>query len=417
MSIKLYQNSLNQVDKDIANLEKKLAYYAKSEAEKTKRINSIEKSITKNTSVSSLNSKLKQISSLRNELSRIVTQKADINKKIAEKRSKRNDLSIKIQKEQEKQDKKEFETRKLVEETYKKQIADLTQAINSEVSRVKNSSNLSVYENNSNEKYDVFICGSDQIWYPFFLENDSQDYYFASFSNKKKIAYAPSIGVKSMPEYLKTKMNKLVSQFSYISAREIEGCKILGDIVNKEVTHVVDPTLLLNSSQWAKLLSHTSIKGGYILLYLLTYNKKYVEVAFGFARQHKLPIKIFFTQKEYYTIPCEKIYGAGPIEFLNQIKNAEYMLTDSFHGSIFSYIFKTQFVTFKRFKDDSELSQNSRVENLLSELGLSQYLIGEDDCSRINRLEKIDFELAEQHINPLIGKSKSYLINALKDNR
>ena len=268
-----------------------------------------------------------------------------------------------------------------------------------------------------NKKYDVFICGSDQIWYPFFLENDSQDYYFASFSNKKKIAYAPSIGVKSMPEYLKTKMNKLVSQFSYISAREIEGCKILGDIVNKEVTHVVDPTLLLNSSQWANLLSPTCIKAGYILLYLLTYNRKYIEVAFGFARQHKLPIKIFFTQKEYYTIPCEKIYGAGPIEFLNQIKNAEYMLTDSFHGSIFSYIFKTQFVTFKRFKDDSELSQNSRVENLLSELGLSQYLIGEDDCSRINRLEKIDFELAEQHINPLIGKSKSYLINALKDNR
>ncbi len=162
MSIKLYQNSLNQVDKDIANLEKKLAYYAKSEAEKTKKINSIEKSITKNTSVSSLNSKLKQISSLRNELSRIVTQKADINKKIAEKRSKRNDLSIKIQKEQEKQDKKEFETRKLVEETYKKQIADLTQAINSEVSRVKNSSNLSVYENNSNEKYDVFISHANE---------------------------------------------------------------------------------------------------------------------------------------------------------------------------------------------------------------------------------------------------------------
>lgn len=162
MSIKLYQNSLNQVDKDIANLEKKLAYYAKSEAEKTKRISSIEKSITKNTSVSSLNSKLKQIGSLRNELSRIVTQKADINKKIAEKRSKHNDLSIKIQKEQEKQDKKEFETRKRVEETYKKQIADLTQVFNSEVSRVKSSSNLSVYENNSNEKYDVFISHANE---------------------------------------------------------------------------------------------------------------------------------------------------------------------------------------------------------------------------------------------------------------
>lgn len=162
MSINQYQNSLNQVDKDIASLEKKLANYAKSEAEITRRISSIEKSITKNISVSTLNSKLKQISTLRNELSRIVTQKADINKKIAEKRSKRNDLSIKVQKEQEKQTKKEFEARKRIEETYKKQIADLTQVFKSGLSRVKNSSNLSVYENNTNEEYDVFISHASE---------------------------------------------------------------------------------------------------------------------------------------------------------------------------------------------------------------------------------------------------------------
>lgn len=162
MSINQYQNSLNQVDKNIASLEKKLANYAKSEAEKTRRISSIEKSITKNTSVSTLNSKLKQISTLRNELSRIVTQKADINKKIAEKRSKRNDLSIKVQKEQEKQTKKEFEARKRIEETYKKQIADLTQVVNSGLSLVKNSSNLSVYENDTNEEYDVFISHASE---------------------------------------------------------------------------------------------------------------------------------------------------------------------------------------------------------------------------------------------------------------
>lgn len=162
MSINQYQNSLNQVDKDIASLEKKLANYAKSEAEKTRGISSIEKSITKNISVSTLNSKLKQISTLRNELSRIVTQKADINKKIAEKRSKRNDLSIKVQKEQEKQTKKEFEARKRIEETYKKQIEDLTQVFKSGLSRVKNSSNLSVYENNTNEEYDVFISHASE---------------------------------------------------------------------------------------------------------------------------------------------------------------------------------------------------------------------------------------------------------------
>lgn len=162
MSISQYQNSLNQVDKDIASLEKKLASYAKSEAEKTRRISSIEKSITKNTSASTLNSKLKQISSLRNELSRIVTQKADINKKIADKRSKRNDLSMKVQKEQERLNKKELENRKRVEATYQKQIANLTQAFHSGLSPVKSNSNQSVYDNNTFEEYDVFISHASE---------------------------------------------------------------------------------------------------------------------------------------------------------------------------------------------------------------------------------------------------------------
>ena len=161
MSISQYQNSLNQIDKDIANLEKKLASCANSEADKTKRISSIERSITKSTSASTLNSKLKQINSLNNEIARIVAQKADISKKIADKRTKRNELSLKVQKEQEKQVKKDLEERTRIEETYKRQIADLTKKFN-DISFINNNTKPLVYDNSTDENFDVFISHANE---------------------------------------------------------------------------------------------------------------------------------------------------------------------------------------------------------------------------------------------------------------
>ena len=161
MSISQYQNSLNQIDKDIASLEKKLASCANSEADKTKRISSIERSITKSTSASTLNSKLKQINSLNNEIARIVAQKADISKKIADKRTKRNELSLKVQKEQEKQVKKDLEERTRIEETYKKQITDLTKKFN-DISFINNNTKPLVYDNSTDENFDVFISHANE---------------------------------------------------------------------------------------------------------------------------------------------------------------------------------------------------------------------------------------------------------------
>lgn len=100
MSLDQAQRALNQIDKDIADLEKKMADLSRKEAEKTKRIGGIQRSITKNTSASMIQSKLRQIDSYQKEFTKIVSDKADVNKKLADKRKKRTDASIRLQKEE-----------------------------------------------------------------------------------------------------------------------------------------------------------------------------------------------------------------------------------------------------------------------------------------------------------------------------
>lgn len=271
-----------------------------------------------------------------------------------------------------------------------------------------------IYNISSLEKrYDVFVCGSDQIWNPFYLDSPNAVFYYASFTKKKKIAYAPSIGVYEVPQQYKAKLKELTSGFDFLSAREQQGVDVLRVLTGKEVTKVVDPTLLLNVSQWGKLLPEGSpCKEKYILAYFLTPNPIFIKVASNYAKGHGLRLKLFFTDKTYYGYDCDLV-TAGPTEFLHHVRNAECLFTDSFHGSIFATIFHTQFFTFRRFKETAK-SQNSRVENLLGMMGIGERLLGEDDCGKVNELHDIDFERVDSNLAPFIKQSKEYLEKALK---
>ena len=262
-------------------------------------------------------------------------------------------------------------------------------------------------------RYDAFICGSDQIWNPFILDDPNAGFYYALFSKRKKIAYAPSIGVSAVPMCYKEKMKELTSGFDFLSAREQQGVDILRELTGKEVTKVVDPTLLLNVSQWDELLPECSpCKEKYILAYFLTPNPIFIKTASNYAKKHGLRLKLFFTDKTYYYYDSDMV-TAGPTEFLHYVRNAECLFTDSFHGSIFASIFHTQFFTFRRFKETVK-SQNSRVENLLGMMGIGERLLGENDCGKVNELPDIDFERVNSNLAPFIKKSKEYLEKALQ---
>lgn len=264
-------------------------------------------------------------------------------------------------------------------------------------------------------KYDTYICGSDQIWSPIGFELDkNKDFYFASFSSKKKIAYAPSIGVSKISPKYESHYKQLLSGFTCLSARENAGVSELSRITQRHIMHVVDPTLLLSSTQWESLLSQSGKvyqnKERYILLYLLTYNKKYIQYASSFARQRGLALKVIHSIN--VSMKSVLTENAGPLEFLNFIKNADFILTDSFHGTIFSIIFEKQFVTFKRFKDSDKNSQNSRVIDLLKSLNLEKRLVEEESIT-IEKINKIDYSSVEKLLNSFIQSSKDYLDKAL----
>lgn len=302
-----------------------------------------------------------------------------------------------------------------------------------------------------NSNYDIFVCGSDQIWNPNHLsKNPYASFYYADFTSKTKIAYAPSIGISSIPSELKTQVANLIKDFKHLSAREDAGCKLLTELSNKEVRSVVDPCLLLDRDKWSRLLdsnlcsssqdkqnlnksnalkSTEPVKRQYILAYFLTNNTNYISAAKAYAQKKGLPLKMFFLNKDYYKI-ADELLTAGPLEFLNAIKNAEMVFTDSFHASIFAAIFQTQFITFKRFKDvsinqDSKnascnqsigavlRNQNSRVENLLSKMGIGEHLLDESQIDQIDNLPDIDFQKVEENIAPYIEESKKYLLQAL----
>ena len=263
------------------------------------------------------------------------------------------------------------------------------------------------------ETYDCFVCGSDQIWNPFSLGNPKSGFFYADFTLRKKIAYAPSIGVSNIPNEYIERFRNLIKDFSYLSARETQGQQIMKELSGKAVVKVVDPTLLLDKKRWEELLlEHESPNVKYVLGYFLTPNPIYINAAKKYAHNHGYKFKMFYTDKTYFN-DADELVTAGPIEFLQTIHDAEYLFTDSFHGSIFASIFNVQFITFKRFKK-TVTSQNSRVENLMKMMKIDERLLAEEEIGVIEQLAPIDFEKVERHLSTFITESKEYLNDALK---
>lgn len=261
------------------------------------------------------------------------------------------------------------------------------------------------------ERYDTFVCGSDQIWYPSALI--FSPYYYLNFTQKKKIAYAPSIGTSRYPNDFIPKVKPLLERFDKLSVREQVGAEIIGTIVGREVPAVLDPTLLLEGHDWEKMaLSSPSCKHEYVLCYFLTYNEAYIHFVVDYARRHSLRVVGFalYGQKNDY---ADIVLAAGPHGFLSAVKHANMVFTDSFHGTIFSLQFRKKFCTFKRFADHDPNNQNSRVNNLLQMVGLESHFVGINDLARIDQLPAINYEAVERTLSNERSASIRYLKEAL----
>lgn len=260
--------------------------------------------------------------------------------------------------------------------------------------------------------YDAFICGSDQIWSPYLMNPP----YFLSFvpDNKPKIAYAPSFGVTSTSAKKEKMICDFVKRFNYVSVREKQGSDFLKRITGKDYPVMVDPTMLLERKDWEKFISDRIENEKYIFCYMLTYNQKYVNAIKEYADKNKLKVILIKNDTGFESTGFTIVEDAGPQQWLNYIKFAENVFTDSFHCAIFSVIFHKELVLFKRFCDKSGASQNSRIYTLTEMLDIKDRIADESNLDKIGNMNAVDFELTDSIIQAEANRSKNWLLNALE---
>lgn len=261
-------------------------------------------------------------------------------------------------------------------------------------------------------QFDLLVCGSDQIWNP----NWYHPYYYADFPEiqTRKISYAPSMGIHTIPERKKNLIREGLKGFDAISVRETRTAELLQPLIGFYPPKVLDPTMLLSKSQWENLFDLRNVKcESYILCYFLSDNSNHWNAVKKFAKEKNMPLYVI-PQNVFSFFQKGKICAdAGVKEFLKLVKGAQYILTDSFHGTIFSIIFEKEFYLFERFKSDQCFSQNDRVVELTEQFNVKNRLLN-FNCEEIVTQSPIDYNEVGCILKKWRLWSEHFLISAIK---
>lgn len=262
-------------------------------------------------------------------------------------------------------------------------------------------------------RYSVYICGSDQIWSP--LDWNFNSYYFLSFTKKKKISYAASIGTEIISPEKKEKIKKWLRDFNSISVREKQNINQLIELTQRKVSFVCDPTLLLDQLHWKQFCAGKIIKRGqYVLCYFLENEEWYFDYAKAISKYYKMPAILIPSRIEHVNRRICLKSSVGPKEFVRLFYNASFVLTDSYHGCIFSIQFSKQFLCIKRFKDNAFDNQNIRVFSLFDRLELTDRIVDSDKNLSVLS-SHIDYKLVQKKLEEFREESKAYLLKALEE--
>lgn len=264
---------------------------------------------------------------------------------------------------------------------------------------------------------DVFICGSDQVWAKSFAMCETAKNWFLNFvpSEKKKIAYAASFGRDdASPEAIKF-ISKYIGSFFKIGVRENSGKLICEKAGRKDACVVCDPTLLLSRADYLSLVPHKNVKcTRYALAYLISWPTEFpllkikqmllnrqIDLRVVRVKSNMMKWSLKWPQEEFLTIE----------EWLAAYSQAEYVFTNSYHGTVFSIIMQRKFLVFPL--SGSTASMNTRIKTLLDACGLSSrfYDPSTDIEAQINK--EIDWTLVERMMNNFICQSKEFIETAL----
>jgi len=245
------------------------------------------------------------------------------------------------------------------------------------------------------DDYDCFITGSDQVWNHKLTGMDGT-YMLDFVPDKSKCnSFAASIGLKELEPEMQKEYKALLKDYANITVREKSAKSLLEPIVGRPVEAVSDPCVLLSREEWSSVAKTMRPKESYVAVYQLGVSADVVNLAKKIAKENNLKVV-------YIPFPVGSLgkgkwdVSAGNAEVLGYIRDAAYVVTDSFHGTLLSIIFNKQFFT---KCGGTHSGVGSRIIDLLDDLGLNSRLINEN----LNYKERIDYT----NVNVVIKQKKS----------
>ncbi len=255
-------------------------------------------------------------------------------------------------------------------------------------------------------KYDTVICGSDQVWNQSFLlhsEFVTNLSYYLDFVNDetKKIAYAVSFGAEDFPGEVKEKIKPYANRMNFLGVREKSG-QILLESIGVDSMLVLDPTLLINADTYKKLITKAKKSDEQkVFTYILHDNQTNAEKTCEYVCSR------------YNEKPFSKIQlNLGIYEWLEKINHSEFIVTNSYHGVIFSIIFQKPFIAVRV----ENSGMNGRIDTLLSNLGIENRIIEKFNPETVGKImnQNIDWNKVDIRLENIKKNSVKFLYDALK---
>lgn len=261
-----------------------------------------------------------------------------------------------------------------------------------------------------NERFDVFIVGSDQLWNPSMLNRR----YFLDYVNPQKIkaAYCPSMGSGTVLKHQQKVFQHYVSSFNYVATRELRLKEILTSLLPIPIEHLLDPSMLYPREKYLEMahLPEQFKHKKYLLCYFLPRNDFQAKQAYEFAQEKGLELVIMTMYPYSFFVKNATIYAAaGPKEFLGLIANAEVVFTSSFHCTIFSILFHKDFYVFEQSFSSKTADINQRYIEQLETYGITHRYIHYGEVLSPIHQQRIDYDKVEKIFQERLQKSFQFL--------
>ncbi len=258
--------------------------------------------------------------------------------------------------------------------------------------------------------YDIYMSGSDQVWNPNFILQDRTFMLSFAKDDAKRVSYGSSFAVSQVPKAYKPSYSDCLSKYSMITVREASGINLVKELTGKEATQVCDPTLLLGKTEWDTIANESKIQINepYILVFLLGYSfNPYPQVQNLIKKvKDSLSLKVIYLdgrKDDLFQTNSKILKNTGPADFLYLVKNASYVITDSFHGTVFSTIYSKPLTAVVK-----EGNNDSRIVSYLRRIGREDCAVS-FDCTDFEISKETDYKQSADFIDESLSVLKKML--------